>query len=281
MKIIVTGGSGYLGAHVRQFLEAEDFSRRTTSRDILSEADCAMLEDYDAVVHLAAFLDKTPAYATESFRINAEGTANVLRSLRPGAAFVYVSTKDVYGPHAANYDEVPEGCPTLYSGQSALEWSKLLGEHYTQYYGAARNLRTCVFRLSTCYAPPTPNNEPGFVGHYLNLVREGWPVRLPGGGTPVRDLLHVDDLARACRAFIDSSVTAGLYNLGGGRDNALSLRSLVETMGRLLETTPNIDEDARTPAPVPLNYVSDITKIEGDLGWRPQMDTEEGLRTLL
>jgi nucleoside-diphosphate-sugar epimerase len=281
MKIIVTGGSGYLGTHIRQFFEAEDFSRRTTGRDVMSEGDCAMLEEYDAVIHLAAFLDKGPASAEECFCVNAAGTANVLRAMRPGAAFIYASTKDVYGPHAANYEEVPEGCPTLYKGQTALEWSKLMGEQYTQFYGAARNLRTCVFRLSTVYAPPSPNNESGFVGHFMNMAREGWPLSLPGGGTPVRDLLHVDDFSRACRAFIDSSVTAGLYNLGGGRDNALSLRSLVETMGRLLNRPPEIDENARLPAPVPFNYVSDITKIEGDLGWTPQISVEAGLRTLL
>ena len=282
MKIIVTGGSGYLGLHLSSFFSADDFSRRVSGRDITNIGDCAMLEEYDVVIHLAAHLDKSPAAAEECFRVNAEGTASVLRALRPGAAFIYASTKDVYGPHAANYnDEVPEGCPTLYQGQTALEWSKLMGEQYTQYYGAAKGLRACVFRLSTIYAPDSAGNEAGFVGHYLNAVREGRPLRLPGGGTPARDLLHVDDFARACRAFIDSSLTAGLYNLGGGRENAMSLRSLVETMGHLLNKEPEIDEEARLPAPAPLNYVSDITKIEGDLGWTPQTSIEEGLRLIL
>jgi nucleoside-diphosphate-sugar epimerase len=281
MKIIVTGGSGYLGTHVRHFFEADDFSRRATGHNILGETDCAMLAEYDAVIHLAAFLDKSPESAAECFRVNAEGTARVLRAMRPGAAFVYASTKDVYGPHAANYDEVPEGCPTFYKGQTALEWSKLMGEQYAQFYGAARGLRTCIFRLSTVYAPVTPDNEYGFVGHYADAVQHGLPLLLPAGGTPVRDLLHVDDFARACRAFLDSQETAGLYNLGGGRDNALSLRSLAETIARLLDAAPVIDEDARLPAPVPLNYVSDLTKIQADLGWQPQMSVEEGLRTLL
>ncbi len=282
MKIIVTGGSGYLGLHVRSFFSADDFSRRVSGRDITSFGDCAMLDEYDAVIHLAAHLDKSPAAAEECFRVNAEGTANILRAMRPGAAFIYASTKDVYGPHAANYkDEVPEGCPTLYQGQTALEWSKLMGEQYTQFYGAAKGLRTCVLRLSTVYAYASADNEPGFVGHYFDAVKEGRPLRLPGGGTPVRDLLHVDDFSRACRAFIDSSITAGLYNLGGGRYNSMSLRGLVETMGHLTGQTPALDETANIPAPVPLNYISDITKIEGDLGWTPQTSIAEGLRTLL
>ena len=61
----------------------------------------------------------------------------------------------------------------------------------------------------------------------------------------------------------------------------MSLRSLVETMGHLLNKEPEIDEEARLPAPAPLNYVSDITKIEGDLGWTPQTSIEEGLRLIL
>lgn len=281
MKIIITGGSGYLGTHLCRSLGAEDFSRRTTGRDICEAADRAMLEEYDVVIHLAAHLDKSPDAAAECFRVNAEGTAQVLRAMRDSAIFIYASTKDVYGPHAANYDEVPEGCPTIYQNQSALEWSKLMGELYTQYYGAAKSLRTCILRLSTIYAPATPQNEYGFVGHYVESIKNGWPLRLPADGRPVRDLLHVEDLARACRLFIDADWPTGLYNLGGGRDNAMSLKRLAETIGHLAGIAPVFDDLARLPAPVPLNYVSDTAKIEGDLGWYPTISVTEGLQTLL
>jgi dTDP-4-dehydrorhamnose reductase len=119
LRVIVTGGSGYLGVHVRRFFQADDFSRRA-GFDILSEADAARLADYDVVIHLAAHLDKSAAAAELSFRTNAEGTANLLRHMRPGAVFIYASTKDVYGAHADRYAEVPESCPTDYCGQSPL-----------------------------------------------------------------------------------------------------------------------------------------------------------------
>ncbi len=281
MKIIITGGSGYLGRPLCNYFQAADFSRRTQNRDILEPDDCAALAEYDVVIHLAAHLAKSPDEAEKCFRVNAEGTANVLRALQPGTVFIYASTKDVYGPHAANYDEVPEGCPTAYQGQSALEWSKLLGEYYTQYYGAAQSLRTCILRLSNIYAPASEGNEYGFVGHYVEAVKYGWPLRLPDGGRPVRDLLHVNDFARACRSFIDSDLTTGLYNLGGGRDNAMSLRELADTIGHLMDAQPVIDDLARIPAPVPLNYISDTSRIEGDLGWRPSISIERGLQMLL
>lgn len=280
MKIIVTGGSGYLGTHVRSFFKADDFSRRS-HLDILNPHDVALIDDYDVVIHLAAHLDKDPEAAEACFRINTEGTSNVLRRVRPNAVFIYASTKDVYGAHADQYAEVSETCSTDYCGQSALEWSKLLGERYVDYYAEARGFRACIFRLSTVYARPTDDNEPGFVTHYVESVKRGWPIRLPLEGEPVRDILHVKDFAKACRAFIDSSLPRGLYNLGGGTRNATSLRGIIETVGRLIELEPVIDTAAPLPPPVPVNYVSDLTRIRLDLDWQPSIGIEEGLRSLL
>ena len=280
MRVLVKGGSGYLGAHVCRHFGADDFSRRS-NRDIHEQADLPMISDYDAVIHLAARLDKRRDSSEETFRTNVEGTVNVLRHVREGAAFVFASTKDVYGANAENYADVPESCPTDYRGQSPLEWSKLIAERYVDYYAAARNFRACTFRLSSVYARPTEGNEPGFVTHYVESVKRGWLLRLPGQGRPVRDLLHVEDFARACRAFIDSAVPRGVYNLGGGRKNALSLRGIVETVGRLIELEPVIDEQANLPAPVPFDYVSDLSLARAELGWEPQIGVEEGLRDLL
>lgn len=280
LKILVTGGSGYLGAHVRRFFNADDFSRRSQV-DILDVNDLAFISGYDVVIHLAAHMDKSPEAAHTCFQTNAEGTANVLRHTRPGAVFIYASTKDVYGAAADSYADVPEYCPTDYCGQAAFEWSKLIGERYVDYYAKARGLRACIFRMSTVYARPSEGNESGFVTHYVESVKRGWPIRLPLGGSPVRDILHVDDFSRACRAFVDSSLTRGLYNLGGGRRNSASLREIVNTIGPLIELEPVIDNAARVTGPTPLNYISDLTRIRGELNWQPEIGIEEGLRSLL
>jgi nucleoside-diphosphate-sugar epimerase len=280
MKILVTGGSGYLGTHVRRFFNADDFSRRS-HRDILDQKSVSLVAEYDVVIHLAAYLDKSAAAAEQSFRTNAEGTANLVRRMRPGSVFIYASTKDVYGSFADGYTEVPETCHTDYCGQSALEWSKLIGERYVDYYARALDVRACIFRLSNVYARPSEGNEPGFVTHYVESVKRRQPIRLPMGGDPLRDILHVEDFSRACRAFIDSPLPHGLYNLGGGRENSESLRGIVETVGRMIEITPLIDETARLPQPVPINYISDLSRIRDELGWQPSIGIEEGLRSLL
>ncbi len=280
MKILVTGGSGYLGTHVRRFFSADDFSRRS-GRNVLDPSDVRVVEDYDVVIHLAAFLNKDPKSAEDCFSVNAEGTLNLLRNMREGSAFIFASTKDVYGEHADSYATVAENCSTEYCGQSALEWSKLVGEQYVQYYATQRKIRYCIFRMSAVYARETSGNENGFVTHYVESVKHRWPIRLPASVNPVRDLLFVDDFSRACRAFIDSGRQSGLYNIGGGRGNSASLREIIESVGKMIEIEPVIENDSTMPNPVPLNYISDVTRIRDELGWRPEIGIEEGLRILL
>ena len=71
-KILVTGGSGYLGTHIRDLFQADDFSRRA-GLDILNLQDVSKVADYDVVIHLAAFLDKSPVNSEECFMTNVEG----------------------------------------------------------------------------------------------------------------------------------------------------------------------------------------------------------------
>jgi nucleoside-diphosphate-sugar epimerase len=276
MNTLVTGGSGYLGTHVRSFFQAVDFSRRC-SLNILDNADAQIVENYDVVIHLAAHMDKNPEGAEECFRTNADGTRNIISRMREGSVFIYASTKDVYGREASAYKYVREDCPIDGHPKSAFELSKLIGERYVEYYARQRGLRGCIFRMSAVYARPTDGNENGFVTHYVESVKHRWPIRLPTND-PTRDILYVDDFSRACRAFIDSDREFGLYNLGGGRLNAASLRDIIGRVGRMLEIEPVIEEDPNIPRPVPLRYVSDLTRIGDELNWQPQVGIDEGLR---
>lgn len=268
-----------MGTHIRKFFDADDFSRRS-GLDVLNMQDAQKVKDYDVVIHLAAMLDKSPDAAEMSFLTNVEGTVNLLRSMNENAVFIFASTKDVYGRFADNYAEVPEQCPTIYAGQSALEWSKLIAERYVEFYAAQNNFRSCILRLSTVYAPNSEGNTPNFVTHYADALNTGESLRLPANGAPRRDLLHVEDLARACQAFTDSIIRHGLYNLGGGRDNAPNLRGLIEKMQEVSGYQTMIDEENPLPAPVPLNYVSDLTLIKQELDWKPEITLTEGLKSL-
>ena len=117
--------------------------------------------------------------------------------------------------------------------------------------------------------------------HYVESVKRGWPISLPLDGQPVRDILHVDDFSRACKSFIESSHDYGLYNLGGGRANSATLREMIDTVAGLIQCEPVINAESTLPPPVPVNYVSDLTRIREELGWEPEIGIEEGLRSLV
>ena len=280
MKVLVTGGSGYLGTYVRQFFSADDFSRRA-NLDVRDEEAAEKVADYDVVIHLAAHFDKSPEGARDCFRTNANGTANIIRHMKPGSVFIYASTKDVYGSNVDETKDVDENTSTEYCGQSGFEWSKLIGERYVEYYSRQREVRACIFRLSTMFARNSPDNEPGIVTHYVESIKYRQPIRLPAGVDPVRDILYVDDFSRACRAFIKSDFAFRVYNLGGGRINTVSLRDLIKRISTIVEIEPIIQEDQTLPAPVPLRYVSNVTRIGDELDWRPQIGIDDGLRVLL
>jgi nucleoside-diphosphate-sugar epimerase len=278
MKVLVTGGSGFLGTHVRKFFEADDFSRRS-GFDVLNMNDARRVAEYDVVIHLAAEMSKSRADEGKVFLTNVEGTVNLLREMRADAVFVFASTKDVYGRFADNYPVVAENCPTLYSGQAPLEWSKLIAERYVEYYAHSRGFRSCIFRMSTVYAPMSDGNVPNFVTHYADAINKGEKIRLPGGGRPRRDILYVDDLSAACKAFIDSTLRHGLYNLGGGRAMSVTLSELVAKLEQASGLQAVIDESS-LPDPVPLDYVTDLSLISRELDWDPKTTFEEGLGRL-
>lgn len=239
-----------------------------------------MVRNYDVVIHLAALLDKSLENAEQVFLTNVEGTVNLLRGMKENAVFIFASTKDVYGRYADNYSEIPESCQTYYTGQSALEWSKLIAERYVEYYAHKRNFRSCIFRLSTVYARTSKGNMPNFVGHYIDAINKGERLQLPANGTPRRDLLHVDDLSKACSAFANSIIRHGLYNLGGGIRNAATLRELIAKMEEVSGLQAVIDEDNPLPAPVPVNYVTDLSLLTQELDWQPEIDLADGLKML-
>jgi nucleoside-diphosphate-sugar epimerase len=265
---------------VRSFFAADDFSRRSNF-DLLNLQDVRIANEYDLVIHLGALLDKNPAREEEVFLTNVEGTVNLLGAMRKDSTFIFASTKDVYGRFADNFQEVPETCQTLYSGQSALEWSKLIAERYVEYFAHTRNFRSCVFRLSTVVAPNSEGNTPNFVSYYADLVNKGEPIAMPDFGKPRRDFLYVDDFSRACKAFMDSTLRHGLYNLGGGAQNACTLRELVKKLEEVSGLQAVIDDTANLPAPVPQDYVSDLSRVKQELGWSPTISLRDSLAAIL
>ncbi|HZS44046.1 MAG TPA: NAD(P)-dependent oxidoreductase [Blastocatellia bacterium] len=278
-RFLVTGGSGYLGAHIKRYFAADDFSRRS-GHDLTHPAELGRLSDYDVIIHLAGCTDKRPEAEERCFEVNVSGTANLLRSLRAGQIFILASTKDVYGRHCDDLESVDEQCPTNYANQNAYEWSKLIAEKYVQYYTARAGARSAIFRLSTTYAPSSEGNAGTFVNFFANAIRSGNKLTLKAGGQQVRDFLHVNDLAKAFELFINSDIESEIFNIGGGPSTQTTLLKLTDILGELIGRKPVVEINDQ-PETGQVKYVTNTNKLEKTLGWQPQVCLSEGLKSIL
>jgi nucleoside-diphosphate-sugar epimerase len=278
-KILVTGGSGYLGTFVRQYFDADDFSRRS-GWDVCTPEHTRRVAEYDAIIHMAACLDKRVEAESRCFEVNVAGTVNILRNLGPEQTLILMSTKEVYGRRAANLSLVDENCPTGFDGHNAYDWTKLLAEQYSEYFTHRLGTRLGIFRLSSCFAPMSAGNKGSFVNAFADAVVNGQKLILKSRGTYVRDLLHVADLCKALELFLASSLKREIFNLGGGLSHTISLFDLACLLGELAGKTPVL-ESIDEPDPGISRFVTDTGKIERVLGWRPTLSLREGLATIL
>lgn len=255
--------------------------------------------DASRVLHLAGQVAVTTSVTNPraDFEANALGTFNVLEAVRrstPEAALIYASTNKVYGG-LEHLDVVEEGgryayraAPSGVSEETPLDFhspygcSKGSADQYVRDYHRIYGLRTVVFRQSCIYGYRQFGVEDqGWVAWFAISALLGRPIRVYGDGKQVRDVLFIADLLDAYdAAFARIDSAAGcVFNIGGGVNNAISLRQLLAYL------------EARAGAPLQLSYhpwrpgdqrvfVSDIRKSEAELGWRPQVSWTHGVDQL-
>ena len=217
----------------------------------------AAAERAGAVFHLAAQVAVTTSLVDprEDFSINILGTLNLLDALRirnPEAPIVFASTNKVYGdltdiPFDIEDDRyvpadaevrahgIGEGRPLDF--HTPYGCSKGAADQYVLDYARSYGLRAAVLRMSCIYGQRQMGTEDqGWVAHFLIRALEGQAITLYGDGRQVRDILDVSDAVDAYIATwsrIDA-VAGRAFNLGGGPDNAVSLRELLAYVGQLM-----------------------------------------------
>lgn len=234
----------------------------------------------------------------EDFSINAYGTLNVLECVRqkcPDATFIYCSTNKVYGE---NVDKIPlEEKETRYAykmtkgvsekmsidhtGHTPYGASKYVGDLYTQEYARIYGMKTAVFRMSCIYGTRQFGFEDqGWVAWFIIAILSGKPITIYGDGKQVRDLLYVDDLVKAYDSFVRSDIRHGAWNTGGGPGNTTSLLEFIDFLEKKAGKKAQITFSDWRPSDQKV-YISDIEKINKDLGWQPETAPEEGYRKLM
>lgn len=256
--------------------------------------------DVDAIYHLAAQVAVTASVLDprHDFEVNALGTFNVVEAARlsPNRPVVlYASTNKVYGgmedvvvveeARRYAYRDCPQGVPETYplDFHSPYGNSKGTGDQYVRDYARIYGLRTVVFRQSCIYGPRQFGVEDqGWVAWFIIAAVTGKPITIYGDGKQVRDVLWVGDLLDLYQAALDRiDVASGrVYNVGGGPENTLAVWT---ELGPMLEALmghkiPVAWDDWR-PGDQRI-FVADVGKAARELGWRPRVGKEEGVRRL-
>jgi CDP-paratose 2-epimerase len=255
--------------------------------------------DADLVLHLASQVAVTTSVADprSDFEINALGTLNVLEAMRLAnmkALLIYSSTNKVYGamedvtvaPRGERYayTNLPHGIPEnrVLDFHSPYGCSKGAADQYVRDYHRIYGLNTVVFRQSCIYGPRQFGIEDqGWVAWLMIAATTGRPITIYGDGRQVRDVLDVEDLLDVFEAAADRLATAAgrIYNIGGGPENAISLRDVLGW----LETQIGKPVPFRTADWRPGDqrvYVSDIRSVRRDLEWSPKISWQQGLERL-
>jgi CDP-paratose 2-epimerase len=257
-------------------------------------------KDHNAIYHLAAQVAVTTSVVNprEDFEINALGTFNMLEAARLSGlnpVVVYASTNKVYGgmeevrvSEAATrygYTDLPLGLPETQplDFHSPYGCSKGSGDQYVRDYARMYDLPTVVFRQSCVYGLRQFGVEDqGWLAHFVIATVKGRPINIYGDGKQVRDMLWVEDLLAAYEIALNNpdKIAGKIYNIGGGPEFTLSIWAEV---GPLLAALAGHEIETRRGDWRPGDqqvYVSDIRKAEAELGWKPQVSPQEGLKRL-
>ncbi len=291
-KVLVTGGSGFIGSHVVDKLYDAGFQPRiydlqesphhepdsvdTVTGDLFDhDALCAAMEDCEAVIHLAAYADvgivaKEPVQAEEC---NSRGTLAVLEAAKAtDTRVVYGSTIWVYGASGDGLidEDAPLGLPDhLYTA------SKLAGEMYCTSYAELYDVPCTILRFGIPYGPRA--RPAAVIPIFVSKALKGEPLTIAGDGLQTRRFVYVEDLAEGIVASLKEGEENRVYNLAG--DEAVTIRELADIVSDLIDDTEIVHTPGRN-GDFGGAVISNERAAE-ELGWRASTPLSEGVRRYL
>jgi UDP-glucose 4-epimerase len=296
MKVLVTGGAGFIGSHLVDRLVMEGHEavvvdnlitgkRRNINRaarlykmDIQSWRLERVFrnERPNVVMHLAAQMDVRKSVEDPMFdaQVNILGTLNVLQqAVKHGVRKVIFSSSGgaIYGEQ----ETYPAPETHVLKPLSPYGLSKLCGEQYLSYFQRVSGLQAVSLRYANVYGPrQDPEGEAGVVAIFIQKMLNNEQPVINGNGRQTRDFVFVDDVVEANLAMIGQE-TQGTYNVGTGVETSINdlFRILVQPTGSVckeIHGPAKKGEQARS--------VIDNTKLRQELSWEPRADLVDGLK---
>ena len=303
MKLLVTGGAGFIGSNfVRRSLDDSLSGRHsilvldklTYAGDLENlslvknhpdfefvEGDICdlalvseVLTDVDAIINFAAesHVDRSISGAAEFVRTNVDGVRTLLDAVlkvNRNIRFVQISTDEVYGSiEDGSWDE---DCPLL--PNSPYSASKASGELIARSYARTHGLDVVTTRCSNNYG--TYHFPEKLIPLIITNLLRGKKIPIYGNGLNVRDWLHVDDHCRAIQMVLEGGRSGEIYNVGGGEElqNIAIAKLIIKKMG-FDETSIEFVDDRKGHD---LRYSVNWNKINDELGYTPLINFENGL----
>jgi dTDP-glucose 4,6-dehydratase len=302
VKILVTGGAGFIGSHFVRSLLGSRYpgleQAQVTVLDKLTYAgrranlpavdprlnfvrgdicDTPLLHDlvpgHDVIVHFAAesHVDRSLQDAAAFYRTNVAGTQRLLDAAGAAAIsrIVHVSTDEVYGPVTAGWC-TEESCLEPSSPYAA---SKAASDCMVRAYWRTHRLDVSIARCSNNYG--THQHPEKVVPRFITRLLEGEEIELHGSGAAVRQWLHVDDSCRAIAAIVTKGRAGEVYNVGGR--TLMTNIALAEMLLDLCDASWSSVRHVRDRQVQDMRYAIDSAKIRDELGFAPKIEFAAGL----
>jgi UDP-glucuronate 4-epimerase len=297
MKILLTGGAGFIGSHLLERLierkddvaVVDDFNDyydpgikranlpksgfRLHERDIRDAAPIVAQEKPDLVIHLAARAGVRPSQKDPALyeSVNVGGTLGLLEACRANGVkrFIFASSSSVYGNAEVPFrEENADLQPISFYGAT-----KLLGEHYVRIYSRLHGLHATSLRFFTAYGP---RQRPDMAIHaFTAAILQGREIPMFGDGSTERDYTFVSDIVQGVLGAVDHDEPYAVYNLGESR--TIALKRLIELIGENAGRKPLVKMLPEQPGDVKRTCAS-IDRARRGLGYDPKVPIEDGIR---
>jgi dTDP-glucose 4,6-dehydratase len=298
---VVTGGAGFLGSHLCDYLVERGFRvvcidnldtgslqnvahLRGENFEFVNHDVTEYLEvegDVDVVYHLAALASPIDylRMPLHSLKVGSYGTHHALGLAKwKRARFLLASTSEVYGdPKVHPQPETYWGNVNPIGPRGVYDEAKRYAEALTMAYHSQQGVDTAIVRIFNTYGPRMRPNDGRAVPTFVRQALEGKPLTVFGDGTQTRSFCYVDDLIRGLVALAESEEHLPV-NIGNPRE--FTLNELAETVLRLTGSTSAVVHEA-LPVDDPQVRQPDITRAKQILDWEPKIELEEGLKRML